>query len=312
MKVLVTGGAGFIGRYVVDALLTENYDVAVIDYDRTSALSRMENVEYYPVDITRGLDQVFEIEQPECVIHLAAQVDVTKSAADPGLDAETNIYGTINILKSCQKHRVGKIIFASSAAVYGEPQFLGISEDHPQVPISFYGISKHAAENYVKLYASLHGINYTILRYANVYGPVFDQKGEGNVIFNFLEKMTNGRRPIIYGNGNQTRDFIFVKDVAAAILAAIRRGDQQTLNIGTNLPTNLNQLAAQLNSLLGTELMPEYLTDRSGDIKESYLENKKALRELDWKVRYPLTKGLKETIENWNHDPLNDMDKNYQ
>ncbi len=301
----MTGGCGFIGQHIVEELVKRNYRVAVIDvtcYEDCHVLH--SDVRYYHADITENLDDIFEKEKPDYVIHLAAQVDVVKSIEKPKLDATINITGTINILDCCYKHSVKKLIYASSAAVYGEPAYLGIDEDHPQNPTSFYGISKHSAELYIKAFSDLHELNYTILRYANVYGP--GSKANGNVISTFIDLMSNDKQPEIFGDGNQSRDFIFVKDVANANIAALHRGDRQTINISTGKPTTLNELVKKLNSLLNKNLTANYLPARDGDISQSYLTNIKAHDSLNWGIEYSLERGLQFTL---NQDKENLHDK---
>lgn len=295
MKVLVTGGMGFIGTHVVAELLAKNYDVAIIDYrcDRTD-FSQMPGVSCYSVDISNSLDEVFEVERPDYVIHLAAQVDVNRSLEDPKLDASSNILGTINILLNSKKYNVKKIIYASSAAVYGEPIYLGIDELHPLEPVSFYGISKLSAEKYVKSFSKLHQLNYTILRYSNVYGLGSNQAND--VISIFRNRLAVNKAPIIFGDGNQTRDYIYVKDVAAANVAAINQGNNEIFNISTNTPTKLNKLVKLLNVPLDKSIEPQHRNNRRGDISTSYLDNTKALNQLDWKINYPLETGLRYTL----------------
>ncbi|MDC3414532.1 NAD-dependent epimerase/dehydratase family protein [Aquibacillus sp. 3ASR75-11] len=298
MKVLVTGGAGFIGKHVVTELLNKDYAVSIIDKRYSSCFKNQPSLSFYQEDVTTSVDWIFEKEKPDYVFHLAAQVDVHQSAVDPNLDANTNILGTINLLESCRKHQVKKFIFSSSAAVYGEPSYLGIDENHPTNPISFYGISKLTAESYIRAFASMYELNYSILRYSNVYGHRLEkQEGETNVVSIFLQRMMKNTPPIFYGDGNQTRDFIHVKDVAAANLATIKKGDNQTFNISTNTQTSLHQLVWVLNDFLGKQLQPIYYPRRMGDIQQSYMDNTKALTELNWNVNFPFEKGIQFTIE---------------
>lgn len=295
MKVLVTGGAGFIGRHVVAELLAKNHDVAILDYRcNQKRINDAQHVNCYSVDITTDIHDVFEKENPEFVIHLAAQVDVSRSLEDPKLDANSNIIGTINILNQCKQHHVKKIIFASSAAVYGEPIYLGIDESHPLEPVSFYGISKLSAEKYVKSFSELHNLEYTILRYSNVFGQTTNLQTANDVISIFYREMKDNREPIVFDDGTQTRDYIHVKDVASATVAAITQGKNKILNISTNKPTNLNELIDLLNSTLDKTIVPNYYEKRIGEIKHSYLDNSKALKELNWKINYPLELGLRQ------------------
>ncbi|WP_430791104.1 NAD-dependent epimerase/dehydratase family protein [Virgibacillus flavescens] len=300
MKVLVTGGAGFIGRHIVAELTAENYDVAILDYNCSQLHgSTWGKVSCHSLDITEETDEIFKLEKPDIVIHLAAQVDVNRSLDDPKSDADTNILGTINILNNCKRHHVKKIIFASSAAVYGEPVYLGLDEAHPLEPVSFYGISKLSAEKYVKSFSELHKINYTVLRYSNVYGQTSNLEQANDVVSIFLNRMKNNQPPVVYDDGTQTRDYIYVKDVAAATVAAIHQGKNKIFNISTNTSTSINELVALLNSHLGTSLAPAYQDGRTGEIKNSYLDNGQALKQLKWKVTYPLEEGLRSTFSHF-------------
>ncbi|GAX89383.1 SDR family oxidoreductase [Effusibacillus lacus] len=299
MKILVTGGAGFIGSILVGRLVDHNHEVVVVDNLVTGNRGNVsEGATFYLQDILdKKLQEIFLMEQPDCVIHLAAQCLVQRSVKDPLLDASINIMGTINLLENCCRHRVKKMIYASSAAVYGDPKYLGIDEHHPIQPSSFYGISKYAPEHYVQAYAALYGLKYTILRYANVYGIRQDSKGEGGVISIFADCLLKNKRPLIYGDGNQTRDFIYVEDIAAANIAALTSADGEILNIGTNQPTSINELLQLMNEINGTDIEPVYLPERAGDIRHSYLNNNKALKYLEWKPKFNLKEGLEETFD---------------
>lgn len=293
MRVLVTGGAGFIGRHVINELLEKKHHVSVIDLEPAAVAALDKQVHYYCADITTDITSIFEQEKPDIVIHLAAQVDVSRSVEDPMLDASSNILGTINILENCNSHHVKKIIYASSAAIYGEPTYLAIDENHPKRPNSFYGVSKLAAESYIETFAGLHDLNFTILRYANVYGPGSLNIEDGNVISRFIDKLTKDHSPTIFGDGEQSRDFVFVKDVAHANIAAIDYGDRQIVNISTNHPTTLNELVDKLNMILEKNQKATYLPSRIGDISHSYLSNNLAREQLHWKNAYSLEEGLR-------------------
>jgi UDP-glucose 4-epimerase len=298
MKVLVTGGAGFIGSHIVDSLVARNYEVAVVDSFVTGHRSGVNKaVPYYEMDITENIEEAFRPERPDCVIHLAAQNNVQQSFNDPVMDAKVNILGTVNILECCKKYQVKKIIYASSAAIYGNPKYLGVDEGHPIKPLSFYGISKYTPEQYIQVYASLTGMKYSILRYSNVYGVRQDALGEGGVIAVFMHKFLNRETPVIFGNGQQTRDFIYVADVAQANIAALTQGDDEIMNISTNTQTSINDLISVLNRSFGTSLEPIYREARDGDIMHNYLDNTKALKILSWKPEYRLDEGLRLTID---------------
>lgn len=299
LKVLVTGGAGFIASHIVDQLIDMNVQVVIVDNLSTGNLDNInDRAEFYQVDITHEkLDEIFEMEKPDYVIHHAAQIDIQCSLRDPLYDAKVNILGTINVLQSCINHGVKKVIYASSAAVYGNPHYLGVDEGHPVQPMSFYGISKHTPEHYIQVFSDLYGLKYTILRYANVYGIRQDPKGEGGVISIFVDKMIKGESPIIYGDGEQTRDFIYVKDIASANLAALYQGDGEIINISCNTQTSVNELFTLMNSIINKEIQPIYKDARQGDILHSYLNNTRAQELLNWKPQYSLESGLIETVE---------------
>ncbi|TCO60242.1 SDR family oxidoreductase [Caldanaerobacter subterraneus] len=299
MKVLVTGGAGFIGSHIVDLLIENGYEVVIVDNLSTGKEEFINKKAIFrKKDITdEDLYKIFEKEKPDYVIHQAAQIDVQKSIDNPVFDAKVNILGTVNLLEYCRKSGVKKVIYASSAAVYGNPEYLPIDEEHRINPISYYGISKQTPEHYFDVYSQLYGLKYTILRYANVYGVRQDPKGEGGVISIFIDKMLKGERPIIFGDGNQTRDFVYVKDVAKANFLALEKGDNEIVNISTNRTTTINELVYVMNKIMGTSLKPIYTEPRKGDIVHSYLDNKKALDVLGWKPEYSLEDGLRETIE---------------
>lgn len=298
MKILITGGAGFIGSNVVDLLIKEKHEVVIVDNLSQGKVENInESATFYKCDILHvdKLDTIFETEKPEIVIHNAAQIDVQTSLKEPSLDAEVNINGTINVLECCRKFGVKKIIYPSSAAVYGNPQYLPVDENHQVNPISFYGTSKHTPEHYIKIYANLYNIKYTIFRYANVYGIRQDPKGEGGVVSIFIDKFLNYKNPIIFGDGNQTRDFVYVKDIAKANLLALNNADNEICNISTRKPISINHLLKMMKEILNSNLQAIYEQERDGDIRDSSLENEKACKFLNWNAEYSLEEGLKET-----------------
>lgn len=307
MKVLVTGGAGFIGSHIVDKLITKGFDVVIVD---NLSSGKKENVnlqaKLYQVDITSSsdLEEVFALEKPNYVIHHGAQIDIQKSIVDPVYDANINVLGTINILEKCREHSVDKLVYASSAAVYGNPKDLPVNELHEINPLSFYGVSKFTPELYIKIFSSMYGIKYSILRYANVYGIRQDPKGEGGVVSIFVDKILKNDPPVVFGDGEQTRDFIYVSDVAEANLAALFHGDNETFNISCNQRTSINQLISLMNSLTGQSLSSIYKESRNGDIKHSCLDNKKAVNNLAWAPKYSLEEGLRKTINYYKNSYL--------
>ncbi|MCH6264778.1 NAD-dependent epimerase/dehydratase family protein [Neobacillus citreus] len=298
MKVLVTGGAGFIGSHVVQNLIKSGHDPVVADNLCTGSLEFVEkDVPFYKVDITSPqIETVFAKERPDAVIHLAAQVDVAYSIQDPAGDARQNILGTIQLLANSQRFDVKKFIFSSSCAVYGKQDDVSIEETFPVQPLSYYGISKYSSEMYIKAFNSLHQLPYTILRYANVYGPRQSTKGEGGVISIFAQKVLQGIPPFIYGDGEQTRDFVFVKDVAEANVLSLNSGTNETFNIGCNIKTSINELFQSISKLTSKNIQPIFSQARSGDILHSCLNNSKAKSLLGWEPKYDLHSGLTETL----------------
>lgn len=301
MRVMVTGGAGFIGSHIVENLLRDNHEVFIVDnFSAGKKENLVSEVPVYNMDITDpGIAAVFEEVRPRALIHQAAQVAVPVSLKDPVFDARVNIIGTLNLLEACRIYGVEKVVFASSAAVYGNPNYLPVDEEHPLRPLSGYGISKHAVERYLEVYQELYGLKWTALRYANVYGPRQDALGEGGVVAIFIDKLLHNRRPTIFGDGEQTRDFVYVKDVAAANVQALTMGDHQILNISTGQAATVNELYALLQQEVGFSLPPEYGPPRAGDIVHSYLDNHRAVSQLNWKPRYSLARGLKETVKHY-------------
>jgi UDP-glucose 4-epimerase len=295
MKAMVTGGAGFIGSHLVDALLSQGAVVHVVDNLSTGSVDHVPGAAaLHNVDIRSGdMQDLIVREQPDIVFHLAAQIDVQRSVQEPCYDADVNILGTVNVLEGCRKAQVKKIVYASSCAVYGDVSAL-IDENNLSVPISFYGISKSSSEAYIQAYSRLYGLSYTILRYSNVYGPRQTAKGEGGVIAIFVDRIRMNKPLIIFGDGEQTRDFVYVKDVVKANMAAIDHAHQEIVQVSTSKRTTLNELAAMLSEIHGGELDIRYEAERAGDIKHSCLDNRKAFKHLLWQPDYDIRKGLTE------------------
>lgn len=299
-KVMVTGGCGFIGSHVVEKLLDEQYEVVVVDNLKTGKLENINTnkVEFYQFDITSvEFKQVVSETMPEFIIHLAAQVSVPESIKDIIYDTEVNIIGSINVIEAAKNNGVRKIVFASSAAVYGEPQYLPIDTEHSITPLSPYGLSKYTVENYLKLAKECYGIDYTVLRYSNVYGPRQDAKGEGGVVAIFSERLSQNQECIIYGDGFQTRDFIFVEDVANANVKALEKGSDFVLNVATSHRISINDLFTVVKEHSGANVEPIYIDIRDGDIKHSVLSNKTTIDVLEWGITHTLDEGIKKTIE---------------
>jgi len=295
---LVTGGAGFIGSHIVDKLIARGDQVVIVDNLSTG---KKENINqealFYELDIRDDLSEIFNQHKVDYIIHHAAQIDIQHSLREPDFDSDVNITGSINLFNHAIKGGVKKVIYASSAAVYGHPEYLAIDENHPVNPISYYGISKHTPEHYLEVFKELHGLDYTVLRYANAYGVRQDPKGEGGVISIFVDKFLNQETPIIFGDGHQTRDFVYVDDIAQANLLAIKNGSGEIINIGCNVQTSVNELVEMMKEVTGSSLEAKYQAARAGDIKYSYLDNTKAKDILGWEPNYNLKRGLEETFQ---------------
>lgn len=311
MKILVTGGAGFIGSHITEMFLEEGHDVAVVD-DLSSGKRRNlpDRARFYQVDIrSPELGDVLRHERPEVVSHQAARANVRESLDKPVLYAEVNVVGSVNLLECCRKNGVRKVIYASTGgAVYGEPRFLPVSEDHPVHPLDPYGASKHHVEHYLELYRLNHGLDFTVLRYPNVYGPRQDPHGEAGVVAVFTGQMLAGIQPVINGSGHQERDFVFVRDVARANLLALRRASGRILNIGGGVGTSVNRIFSHLASLTGFSGEPRRAPAKQGEVSRIFLNSEAALRELSWRVEVPLDQGLSRTVtslrQSTNEPPL--------
>ena len=300
MKVLVTGGAGFIGSNVVDGLILEGHKVVVVD-NLTSGKKENLNpdAKFYCMDIRdNNLKEIFERENPDVVSHQAAQIDVRKSVSEPVYDAEVNILGTINILECARAFGVKKIIFASSGGVmYGECDTLPASEDFPAQPLSPYGVAKRCCELYLEVYQFNYGTKFIVLRYANVYGPRQDPNGEAGVVAIFTLKMLKGELPVIYGDGEQIRDYVYIDEVVRANMLALKTDKSGIYNIGTGAGTSVNGLYKNLTGLTGFNSNPQYGPWRQGELKKNCLNCGKALEDLGWRHAVGLEKGLKKTVE---------------
>lgn len=300
MKVLVTGGAGFIGSHIVDQLLAEGHQVVVVDDLSTGSLDNVNpQASFVRLSVLDGeLLGLFEREKFDAALHLAAQTIVGSSLEHPDIDARVNVLGTLQVLEGCRQHGVERIIFASTAAVYGDTADLPVPEEAPGQPASFYGLSKLTAERYIQMYHALYGLNYLILRYANVYGERQGDRGEGGVVSIFAGCLCRNNRLNIYGDGGQTRDFVYVGDVAAANVAAVTTPQtNRILNISSQTETSVNELASLFAEIAGEAACPAYHPARSGDILRSTLRNREACAALDWQPRIVLREGLERTYK---------------
>ena len=300
MKILVTGGAGFIASHVVDGLLDLGHEVAVIDNLSTGQRQNLNpEAKFYEVGLRdKELSSIFEREKPEIVNHHAAQIDVRKSADDPVADAEDNILGSLNVIANCVTFGVNRIVYASTGgAIYGDPEYLPADEHHPINPISQYGVSKHTVEHYLYLYNVLHGLEYVVLRYANVYGPRQNPFGEAGVVAIFATQMLTGKQPTIFGPGDKTRDYVHVSDVTSANILALNRGKNSIYNIGTGIETSDQEVFDALADVLGYKGPPLYAPVRKGEVYRICLESSKASKELSWKPQLSFRQGIAKTAE---------------
>jgi UDP-glucose 4-epimerase len=308
MRCLVTGGAGFIGSNLVDALLARGDEVTVVDNLSTGRRVNLEpalaaGAELVELDIRDGeaLSRLATEKRPERIFHLAAQIDVRKSLADPFFDAGVNVGGTANVLEAARASECGRVVSISTGgAIYGEGegQQLPLPEDAPIAPLSAYGQSKFAAEGYLSLFERLYGLSGVSLRLGNVYGPRQDPLGEAGVIAIFCGLLKEGGRPKVFGDGTQTRDYIYVGDVVSAALAAGESDATGAINIGTGVETNVLELIEALKGLSGNESFePEFAPARTGEVQRITIDAGRAERELGWRAEMGLEEGLRVTLD---------------
>jgi UDP-glucose 4-epimerase len=305
MKALVTGGAGFIGSNLVDALVERGDEVTVVDDLSTGKRENLADgpgaaAQLVEADIrdARAMRDLVDRVRPQVVFHLAAQIDVRKSAADPAWDAGVNVIGTINMLQASLEAGVDRFVNTSTGgAIYGEGRILPAPEDHPQAPEAPYGQSKFCAEGYCDLYSRLHGLSTVSLRYGNVYGPRQDPLGEAGVIAIFCGKLIDGERPTVFGNGEQTRDYVYVGDVVRANLSAADSHANGAFNVGLGVQTSVLQLVAALGEISGSEdFEAEFEPPRPGEVQHIAIDPSRARGELGWEPHITLRDGLERTL----------------
>ena len=301
MKILVTGGAGFIASHVADAYVGAGNEVVILD-DLSRGAKRNVNpkARFYQCDIRdrEAVESIFLSEKPGIVNHHAAQMDVRRGVREPHFDAQVNILGSLNVIESAVAHGARRFIYAATAgAGYGEPKQIPVPENYPINPITPYGISKHTVEHYLFTFQFLYGLQYVVLRYGNVYGPRQSSQGEAGVFAIFSEQMLSGIQPVIYGDGQKVRDYVFVSDVVRANVAALANGTNEIFNIGSGVATKDLEIFEQVRNLLGkAEVQPQYVPRRPGEIDRISLDISKAARLLDWAPQVPLAEGAQRTV----------------
>jgi UDP-glucose 4-epimerase len=305
MKALVTGGAGFIGSNLVDALVARGDEVTVVDNLATGrrenledALQKGTTLEEIDIREAEAVGDVVGRTKPDAIFHLAAQIDVRKSVADPANDARINVEGTINVLSAAQAHGVGRFVNTSSGgAIYGEGRQIPAPEDHPIAPEAPYGLSKFCAEQYCEIFTRLHGLSTVSLRYGNVYGPRQDPLGEAGVVAIFCGHLLDGAKATIFGDGKQTRDYVYVGDVVDANLRAADSDVAGPINIGLGEEKSVLDIVAVLNEYAPDGFEPEHAPERPGEVQRIALDPSRAREELGWEAKVDLTEGLKGTLD---------------
>jgi UDP-glucose 4-epimerase len=300
MKILVTGGAGFIASQITDAYIAAGHEVVVVDNLVTGKKANLNpKAVFYEMDIQDPkFHDVCRDHQIEIVNHHAAQMDVRRSVEDPIYDASNNVLGFLNILQACAKTGVKRVIFASSGgAIYGEQDYFPADEQHKTQPCSPYGITKLVGEKYLFFYSQTYGIGHTIFRYANVYGPRQNPHGEAGVVAIFCSRLLAGEQPTINGNGEQTRDFVYVGDVVAANLLALAQTGNDIFNIGTAHESTINDVYRTLNDLIGSNKPEQHGPGKEGEQFRSVIDPRHAMETLGWKPRFTLETGLHETVQ---------------
>jgi len=300
VKILVTGGAGFIGSHITDGFISQGHEVVVIDNLETGNPQNINpSSKFYLIDIrAEEVEKIFDIEKFDVICHHAAQMDVRRSVKDPLFDADVNIKGTLNLLQNAVRFGIKRFMFASTGgAIYGDQETFPCDETHPTRPVSPYGITKLSAEKYLFFYAKEYDIKYTIFRYANVYGPRQNPHGEAGVVAIFTEKLLKGEKPVINGDGLQTRDYVFVKDVVKANMAGLNIKGNDIFNIGTGIETDVNTLFDMINRTTGANAEEKHGPAKPGEQQRSVISFEKAKRVLGWEPSRTLEQGIEETVE---------------
>jgi UDP-glucose 4-epimerase len=299
MRILVTGGAGFIASHVTDAFVAAKHQVSIID-DLSSGKKENLNSKatFYHLDVQDpGVADVMRREQPEVLCHHAAQMDVRRSVADPVFDAKVNLIGLLNLLEHGRQHGLKRVLFSSTGgAIYGEQDVFPAPETHKTEPVSPYGVAKLASERYLFFYSVAYGISYAALRYANVYGPRQNPHGEAGVVAIFAEKLLRGEQPIINGDGLQTRDYVFVGDLVRANVAALTADFTGAINLGTGVETDVNTIFRHLRALCGSTALEQHGLAKPGEQQRSVIDSNLAQRVLSWRPQVSLQDGLRETL----------------
>jgi len=302
VKVLVTGGAGFIGSHLSDSLVALGNDVVIVD---DLSKGKVENLppqaKFYEIDIRdRELATVFASEHPQAVFHHAAHADVTRSVRDPEYDASVNVLGSLNLLECCRASGVQKFVYASTGgALYGEPRYLPADESHPINPVAPYGVSKHVVEQYLFTYGVNHHLDYTVLRYPNVYGPRQDPHGEAGVVAIFAVQLLTDRQPVIFGDGTKTRDYCNVADIVEANMLALNSRAGSIYNLGRGIEVADLEVFEAVRKAVGSNTAPGFAAVRSGEVEHIALDASKAERELGWTWRVDLDAGIAEAVEHY-------------
>jgi UDP-glucose 4-epimerase len=302
MRILVTGAAGFIGSHTVDALVASAaHNISIIDDLSAGKRERLNPAAgFYQADIRDAgeVGRIIASERPEVIIHFAAQMDVRRSVADPAFDAQVNLVGFLNLMEAGRQHGLRRVVFSSTGgAIYGEQDFFPADESHPCRPVSPYGVAKFATESYLFFYPAQYGIDYAAMRYANVYGPRQDPHGEAGVVAIFCGRLLEDKPVTIFGDGAQTRDYVYVGDVVRANVAAVTAAVTGPINIGTGIETSVNQLYGTLAAVANSDRPATYAPARPGEQSRSAIAAGRAERELGWRPQVPLEEGLRRTYE---------------